>query len=210
MKMLVDTDKMYKLALTPDGQLAINLSNGKTIQGSLTPEEQEVIAVAVTRISERVIEFEPKPNDYIALHLADIETLEKQALALEELRTELEAKKESLSKHVAAAAELQLAIEAANKELESTKPQLRDTSLVVQEQAAQLTQLRADLAATQQELNGVKGELMQSLEVVQKQREVITSASPAVVEIPAGEAPKAEAVSLPDNSSGSVLTEEKG
>jgi len=136
--------------------------------------------------------------------------LEKQALALEELRTELEAKKESLSKHVAAAAELQLAIEAANKELESTKPQLRDTSLVVQEQAAQLTQLRADLAATQQELNGVKGELMQSLEVVQKQREVITSASPAVVEIPAGEAPKAEAVSLPDNSSGSVLTEEKG
>lgn len=194
MKMLVDTDKMYKLALTPDGQLAINLSNGKTIQGSLTAEEQEVVAVAITRISERVIEFDPTPNDYIALHTADIQTLEQQAVLLEELRAKQRVTEEGLAEVVKQRNELQVSLDDANKELQTIKPQFRDTSLVVQEQASQLAQLRHDLTTTQYELNGAKGELAQALDVIQKQREVIQHSSPDKVEIPAGEIPKETAV----------------
>jgi chromosome segregation ATPase len=183
MKMLIDTDKMYKLNLTPEGQLSINLSNGKVLQGTLTQEEQDVVATAMTRISENFIQFEPKPTDYIALHLSDIETLEKQSQALEELRVELDQKKGLLAEQIEAAGKLQATLDETLKELDDARPKLRDTSLVVQEQASQLAQLRAELATAN--------------EVIQKQREVISK-----IEIPAGELPKEEAVSLPDNTSG--------
>lgn len=183
MKMVVDTDKMFKIAASPDGQLSINLANGKTIQGQLSPEEIDVLLTAVIRVSEEVLQFDPKPTDYIALHLSDIETLEKQSQALEELRVELDQKKGLLAEQIEAAGKLQTTLDETLKELDDARPKLRDTSLIVQEQASQLAQLRAELAAAN--------------EVIQKQREVISK-----IEIPAGELPKEEAVSLPDNTSG--------
>lgn len=147
MKMVIDTDKMFKLSVNPDGQLQINLANGKTLQGALTPEEQEVIAVAVTRVSESLITFEPKPTDYLAMHLSDVATLELQAIVIAELREKAKTEEASAQEYADSRNQLTKELADANNELEKVKPQLRDANLTIQEQAKLLAQLRAELTA---------------------------------------------------------------
>lgn len=90
MKLIVDTEKMFKMTLSPEGQLGINVANSKQYQGQLTSEEMEQIAHRVSVITDGAIKFDPVPNDYIGMHKTDIETLEAQSEEINRLRGVIE------------------------------------------------------------------------------------------------------------------------
>ena len=138
MKLIIDSEKMFKLAITPEGSLSINLANGKTLQGTLTPEEIEQIHFRVMQVSEGALKFDPEPQDYVSLHKSDTLTLEAQAVELDRLRSVIEAAKQSEQDALTAKAQLENQLLDCEQMLSSTRTELKNALEVVEQQAAKL------------------------------------------------------------------------
>lgn len=138
MKLIIDSDKMFKLSVTPEGELSINLANGKTMKGSLTPEEVEQLHFRVMEVSDGALLFDPLPTDYIGLHKSDMETLEQQSIELNRLRDALENAKQSEQELLTAKAELETRLTDCEQLLVSARTELKNALEVVEQQASKL------------------------------------------------------------------------
>jgi|WetSurMetagenome_2_1015567.scaffolds.fasta_scaffold147318_2 hypothetical protein len=150
MKLILNQEKMFKLSITQEGQVTVNLANGKQYTGSLTKEETEQLMFRVSAISEGTILFDPTPWDYVNLHAIDVGTLEAQSLTINELREQLKTRDETIEGHQEVIARLA----DCESELTKARTEARDLALVVQQQADKLgiitmkTAMKADEAPT--------------------------------------------------------------
>lgn len=134
MKLVLEQEKMFKLTVTQDGQLNVTLANGKQYSGPLTANESEQLLFRVTVISDGAIKFDPMPTDYLGVHETDVATLEAQSLAINELREQLAEREKTIEGYKDVIARLA----DCETELSKARTELKETLLVVQEQAAKL------------------------------------------------------------------------
>lgn len=134
MKLIIDAEKMFKLTITQEGQLSVNLANGKQYAGPLAPAELEQIMFRASALSDGAIKFDPAPTDYISMHEEDMKTLESQSVAINELRETVESQRKIIEKHQEDVARL---VDCEN-ELSKARVELKDITLVVQQQADKL------------------------------------------------------------------------
>jgi regulator of replication initiation timing len=118
-----------KVEINFDKKCIIKLPGGKAIEGELTEQEQEQIAYRVLKITEGVVFFDPEPIDLVGMHNTDIETLEKQAIALDELREELKDTVETNRILAKDGDELQERLTTCESELTITRQALKDTRI---------------------------------------------------------------------------------
>jgi hypothetical protein len=76
-----------KVTLNLSGEATVILPGGKQFKGQLPPGECEQLAFRVGEITGGELACDPIPTDYVGAHTADVETLEKQAVAIDDLRT---------------------------------------------------------------------------------------------------------------------------
>lgn len=138
MKLIIDSEKMFKLAITPEGQLSINLANGKTLTGALSSEEVEQLHFRVMQVSDGALQFDPMPTDHIGRHQDDAATLEAQAIELDRLRGALENTKQAEQAALTAKSELETQLADCENLLTSARNELKNALEVVEQQAAKL------------------------------------------------------------------------
>ncbi len=128
MKTLVNhSDKAIKIAVEMTGDITVTLPGGETVKGKLTTDELEQFAFRLTAMSEGKISFDPPANDLIAVHFYDVETLEKQALLLEQQREEIYLHVEAVAVGHKTIAELNQRLEDCEKDLVEARGNLKDS-----------------------------------------------------------------------------------
>lgn len=139
MKLVLSSKDLLRVSIVLDtGEINCSIAGkNKNYGGKLSPEELQQIAYCVASISKGEIAFDPQPEDVLGRlvreHAEDVETLEKQAAALEQLRQELS---DSLTER----AELKQRLADCERDLVEARTKLKDVIAEQQVEEAPATQ----------------------------------------------------------------------
>lgn len=124
---------LLKVQLDLDGKVNITLPGGKQVAGNLTDEELLVLAFRLHAITGGDVTVDGELFDFFKERLDHVETLEKQAITINEFREQDEARGKAFDALAAASKELQSRLTDCEGELTAARTELKDTRILLSE-----------------------------------------------------------------------------